>query len=459
MVSLSPRSSLRRFPVAALLVFLALPLRPAATDPGRYFVLDNGLRVFLYEKRDLPLLHIVTGFGLGSKNETDATSGFVHLLEHCILFRGTEERSGARVGADVRRHGAYFNASTGQDLSVFEISLPSEHAAFALKNQRDILFGLDLSPAELEAEKEVVLEEFNQMEDDPDRSAAGWVLQELFAGHPYGRSIYGRREVVAAATVDGLLGFYGKFFAADNAAMAVVGDFVTADMEKLVREVYGSLPQTGFAAEPVSMAAPLKKRSVLRFERDVRDGYVYLAFPAPDYNHADRYAMSVLVEALGRGVNPLLSARLQGGRDTVQRVSMAYLAFKSGGAAVVSIKADPSDLPAVERAAIAFLRRAHNESYSKKDFISPEAEMAAFDFLESAKNQIRFASGQAEESGLQLAGSIVRHMLLNTREKPGRYLDEIGRIDSGDLRRAASKYLGRTEFAGVSIVPLKEGKK
>jgi len=207
------------------------------------------------------------------------------------------------------------------------------------------------------------------------------------------------------------------------------------------------------------MAGPLKKSSVLRFERDVRDGYLYLAFPGPDYNHADRYAMGVLVEALGRGVNPLLSARLQGGRDTVQRVSMAYLAFRFGGAAVVSIKADPSDLPAVERAAVAFLKRAHDESYSKKDFISPEAELAAFDFLESAKNQIRFASGQAEESGLQLAGSIVRHMLLNTREKPGRYLDEIARVDSGDLRRTASKYLGRTEYAGVSVVPLKEGQR
>ncbi len=84
------------------------------------------------------------------------------------------------------------------------------------------------------------------MEDDPERSAADLVLQALFPGHPYGRSVYGRREVISAATAAGLLAFYRKFFVADNCAMAVVGDFATADVERRVREVFGPLPKTGF---------------------------------------------------------------------------------------------------------------------------------------------------------------------------------------------------------------------
>jgi zinc protease len=432
----------------------ALLLAAGPENPGKYFVLDNGMRVFLYEKRDLPLLHVVTGFDVGSKNETDETNGLVHLLEHCILFRGTSVRSGAEVSADIRRHGAYFNANTGQDLSLFEISLPAEHAEFALRNQKDILFGLDLSQTELDEEKEVLLEEYNQMEDDPQRNAADLVLQALFPGHPYGRSVYGRREVIRTATVEGVLGFYRKYFVADNCALAVVGDFATADMERLVRDVFGPLPKTGLRFEPLPMAVPLKKSVSRRFERDVKEGYVFLGFVAPDYNHADQYAMNVLVEVLGRGVNPLLPALLRGERGSVQTVSMSYLAFRFGGAAVVSIKMDPKDMAAIQRAAVGYLKRAHNEAYSKKDFTG-EAEMSAFDYLESAKNQIRFAVGQAEESGLQLAGSLARHLLLNTREKPGRYLDEIGRVDSSGLRKTAARYLGKGEYAAVSIVPRK----
>jgi zinc protease len=456
---------IRRLPavlraVAGFLAGLWLGALPSpAAEPGRHFVLDNGLQVFLYEKRDVPLVHVVTGFNVGSKDESDETSGLVHLLEHCVLFRGTATRSGAEVAADIRRHGAYFNGNTGQDLSVFEISLPAEYADFALRNQKDILFGLELDQADIDREREIILEEYSQMEDDPDRSAADLVLQSLFPGHPYGRSVYGRREVLAAATADQLRVFYQKYFVADNGALAVVGDFETADMERRVREIFGPLARTGFQPAQVPMAGGLAKAASRRLERDVREGTLYIAFVAPDYNSPDQYAMNVLVEALGRGVNPLLAAYLHGLRDSVQNVSMTYLAFRSGGAAVVAIKAAPKDLTAVERAAVSFLKQAHNAAYSKKDFLDLESEMAAFDYLAMAKNQIRFASARAEESGLQLAGSLVRHMLLNTRPDPGRYLDHIERVDSSDLRRAAGRYLGRGESAAVSIVPLPEKKK
>ena len=447
----------RRAGLVAGLWLAAGPLFSAG--PERHFVLDNGLQVFLYEKRDVPLVHIVTGFNVGSKDETDGTSGLVHLLEHCVLFRGTSTRSGAEVGADIRRHGAYFNGNTGQDLSVFEISLPSEYADFGLRNQKDILFGLALSQEDLDREKEIILEEFSQMEDDPERSAADLVLQDLFPGHPYGRSVYGRREIIAAATTAEIGAFYRKFFAADNCALAVVGDFDTADLEARIREIFGPLPKTGFKPEAFQMAVPLKKDSSRRLERDVREGYLTIGFAAPDYNGPDQYAMNVLVEALGRGVNPLLAAYLYGQRDSVQNVSMTYLAFRFGGAAIVSIKADPKDLTAVERAAVSFLKQARDQSFSKKDFSRPEEEMAAYDYLEMAKNQIRFAFGQAEESGLRLADSLVRHMLLNVRENPIRYLDGIDRVDSSDLRKAAARYLGRSESAAVSIVPAREKKR
>jgi hypothetical protein len=85
--------------------------------------------------------------------------------------------------------------------------------------------------------------------------------------------------------------------------------------------------------------------------------------------------------------------------------------------------------------------------------------LAPPDAQKVAKNQIRFAVGQAEESGLTLAGSFVRHLLLNTRADPGSYLAGIGRVDSSALRRTAGRYFGRTESVAVSVVPFKDGRK
>jgi zinc protease len=449
----------RRIGIVLLVLFawLSLDRQAMAQSGDRSFTLDNGLRVFLHERRGLPLLHVVTAFDVGSKDETDETSGLVHLLEHCILFRGSAARSGAEVGTDIRRHGAYFNAHTGLDLAVFEISLPSEYAEFALRNQKDILFGLELGQAELDDEKEVILEELNQMEDDPARVATDLVLQDLFAGHPYGRSVYGRRNVIQAATAEAVLDFYGKYFAADNCAMAVVGDFESARMERLVREIFGPLPATGFHPESLPMAAPLKKSVTQRLERDVEDGYLYLAFIAPDYNHSDQYAVTLLAEILGRGINPLLPGFLRRERESVQTVNMAYLGNRFGGAVVVSIKASPKDLPFLERSAVSSLKQARNESYSKKDFQGDQA-IFAYDHLESAKLQIQLAAARAGDSGLQVAGAMVRHILLNTRESPPSFLEEIGRIESSDLRKAASKYFSRGEFAVVTVVPAKGAK-
>ncbi|MBM3304740.1 MAG: insulinase family protein [Candidatus Aminicenantes bacterium] len=441
-----------------LLALLVPPVRGAGSgERGRSFRLDNGLRVFLYEKRGFPLLNVVTAFDVGSKDESDGTSGLIHLLEHCILFRGTETRSGREVSRDLRRHGAYFNAHTGPDLSVFELSLPSEFAEFGLRNQKDILFGFTLTQEELDEEKEVILEELNQMEDDPQRWSVDLVLQSLFPDHPYGRSVYGRKEVIASATAAGLADFHRSFFVPDNGALAVVGDFQMEEMERMVREVFGPLPRSGLARAPLPTAAVLGKTAFHRESKDVDGGTLVIGFVAPAFNDPDQYAMDLLVEILGRGVNPLLPAALRAQRNLFQTLNMAYFANRFGGAVVISMRVEPKDLTLARNEALNYLQRAHSGSYSRSDHVGDEA-FFAFDFLESAKNQVRFAVGQAEESGLALAASLARFMLLNTRDDPGRYLDRIAGVRSADIRKVAMKYFGKGESAAVAVVPAAGGR-
>jgi predicted Zn-dependent peptidase len=451
-----PTAGLAAILVIFGLAFARTTLAGAETDPGRAFVLPNGLKVFLYEKHDLPLLNLSLAVDVGSKDETAETNGFAHLLEHCTLFRGTEARSGSEVSRDIRGHGAYFNANTGQDVSVFEISLPSEHADFALRNQKEILFDLAITQAELDAEKAVILEEINQMEDDPQRHGTDLVLQRLFAGHPYGRPVYGRPDVVNAARAEDLLAFHAKYFVPNNCALAAVGDFRTDELEAKIREVFGSLKKTDLPRAAFPKSGLLAKGVSFQEEKDVSEGYLFLGFVGPDFNHRDQYAVDVLTEMLGRGVNPLLNVALRGQRDLVQNLAMSYIPGRFGGAIVVSLRLDPKNLPAATREAVAYLRRCHDENFSLDDFAGDD-KYYAFDYLGSAKNQIRFAAEQAEESGLVLASSLARFMLQNERENPGRFLDEIRRTSSSDVRKAASVYFSRGACVIASIVPKKSG--
>jgi len=446
-----------KLPILSLLsclLFLAA-LIPQEKEQSKSFVLENGLKVFLYERHTLPLVNLSFAVNLGTKDESDETSGLVHLLEHCILFRGTEARSGAEVGQDIRRHGAYFNAHTGFDLSLFEISLPSEYTDFALKNQKEILFNLKLTQEELDEEKNVILEELNQLQDDPLKYGTSLLYQSLFKDHPYQRMAEGKREIVEAASAEQVEKFYRKFFVPSNCALAAVGDFNLEEMEKKVREIFGELKGEKVSPPNYEKVISLKKRTEIEQEMDVNSAYLIIGFIGPDYNHPDLSSVDVLTEVLGRGVNPMLNMPLRGRTNLVNNFSMSYSPYKYGGAIIITMTLDPKNINMAKRMLFGFLRETGRMQYTKTDYLGEE-QFYALDHLQSAKNQIKFRFHQAFEKGLNLATSLAMDMLLNEKQEGSSYLESILKVSSTDLRKAASTYVSKDRLVIISILPKKK---
>lgn len=423
-------------------------------EAAKNFELGNGLKVFLLEKRNFPLVNAVAAVNLGSKDETAETNGLVHILEHYILFRGTELRSGSEISQDVRRHGAYFNAHTGIDLAFFEISIPSEHAEFALRNQKEILFNLKLTQEALDWEKEVILEELSHMEDDPERYATSLVYQNLFKGHPYENPLHGSKEVIQAITAEKMEQFYRRYFVPSNCSLAVVGDFDLKDMEEKVRNVFGDIKGETFEKPEFSPARPLEKSVDLTVEMDVKKAYLIIGTLAPDYDNPDQYALDVLTEIFGRNVNPMLNSVLRGRRRLAETVFMAYHAHKYGGVALIYLTLDPKNLESAKRETINFLRKSRDENYSPNDFFG-EQQIYAYDFLGGAKNQIRYNASKLEEKGLFVAVSLANYMLLKEGLEDRPYLENIDKLKSSDLRKAAAKYFSRSDYVIIAVIPKK----
>ncbi|UCE42814.1 MAG: insulinase family protein [Candidatus Aminicenantes bacterium] len=419
------------------------------------FELENGMKVFLYERHSLPLLNIVFAFDVGTKNETDANNGLVHILEHYILYRGTEMRSGEEIGKDIRSHGAYFNAHTGRDLATFELSLPSEFADFALENQREILFHLKLTQEELDIEKQIILEELSQVLDDPIKYGTSLVYQNLFQNHPYQRPIFGKKDIIEAATVEQIQQFHNNYFVPANCALAVVGDFDMQQMKQKIRSMFGELENNGFIPQEFEKVQPLKKNIEIEEEMDVNTGYLVIGIAGPDYNNEDQYVVDVLVEVLGRGVIPLLNQPLRGRRELVETISMGFGAYKYGGIIYVYLTLDPKKTSAAKRETLKFLRNARSLNFSKSDY-QGDAQFYALDYMESAKNQIKFRFHQAQEKGLNLALSLAAHALRSDGEERGSYIANIESITSPNMRKAAGEFLSKAGYVLLSIVPKKQ---
>jgi len=437
-----------------LLLILSVQLL-AQEERTKSFELDNGLRVYLYERHSVPLVNFVFAVNCGSKNETSETNGIVHILEHCILFRGTDRRTGNQIAQETRRNGAYFNAHTSRDLVFFEISLPSEKSDFALSLQKEIVFHLNLTQESLDEEKQVILEEINQLQDDPVRYGSTLAFQNLFPGHPYQKPIFGRRDVIEKIEIGQVQQFYERYFVPENSALVALGDFDMNEMESKIKDVYGGLERRGFESQEFTSPHPLTQTIEIEKRMDVNLGYLIIGMHAPDYNHPDQYAIDVLTQILGRGIRPMLYNPLSQRRLQVNSMSMNYGSFMYGGAILITISVDPKNLNALKKEITSYFRAIPKENYSRDDYPG-DAGMYAMDYLGSAKNQLLFKAHRAQENGLYVASALAQHLLMNRQSEEGNYLEQIVGLDSGDIRKAADAYMNTGRHVIVTITPLKD---
>ena len=414
--------------------------------------LKNGLQVFLYKKPTLPLTHFVFAFNVGSKDETDKTNGIVHILEHCILFRGTKAVQNQDFYQELRLHGAYCNAHTGRDLSIFEMTVPSEHSEFAFRTLREILFDFNLNQKELDNEKEVILEELNNIQDDPYKTAISIIYQNIFHNHAYENPIYGKKEIIKELTAEDVMRFYDDYFVPSNCALAVVGDLSLDQMKEKIKSMLENIQKTGADRKEFEETEPLKKTLKKNMNMDVEMAYLAIGLNAPGYNSPDQYAADLLAEIFGQGYNPLINQPMLRRRIAAHSINMSYYCDKYGGALTLFIGMDPKDINAAESEITKYLKNSHKLNYSKTDY-EPDDQFYAFDILQSAKNRIKFNAEAAEEKGLLIGQSLVRYMLMNEIQDRGDYLGRIEKLNSSDIRQAAGRYLSQKGKVIVKILP------
>ncbi len=418
-----------------------------------YFTLDNGLQVLLQEKHGLPLTGMTLAIDLGTKDETDETSGYAHLLEHLLLFgAGAGDDSEVRL-VELRGHGIAHNAHTDHDLMTFEVSCPSQESAWALEQMRRTVFSGRLDPQQLDREKLIIAEEILQMRDNPNILGRLLVMEQLFAGHPYSRSVYGDGRAIRAATIESLQAFCASRLSPERCALAVIGDFTLAEMEGEVRRGWGGLTRGTAPVVEVPAAGRLEKNSEQQVELDIQESHLFIGWRAPAFNDGQRLPFSLLTHLLGGGLNPVLNGVLRTGNQLVERIDMSYLPMGGGGMAVLHLTLDSKNIRRAKNELTAFLSRINSFNFSREDVL-PQYRMNMLDYLESAKNQMAYGDGSFRESALNLSMGSARFLLLNRNPIKGSYLESVENVTSSDLRRVAGKFLSGKKWAVLAITPL-----
>jgi len=300
--------------------------------------LASGLRVVT---EALPHLRsVAVGFwvGTGSRDEPAARAGVSHFLEH-LLFKGTADRDAASIAEAVESGGGDMNAFTAQELTAFYLRVPDEGLADGVDILSDIVWRPALRPADVESERQVILEELHLRDDEPEDLVQDLFTDAVFPDHPIGREVIGSLGTLTAMTRDEIAAFHQEHYHPSNVVVAAAGNLEHDRVVELV--------EAGLAAgnghrprrEPYSGEPPPRPIAVL--ERPTEQAHLVLGMRALPHQDPDRYALMVLNQALGGGMSSRLFQEVRERRGLAYSVYSYRAALEDAGVLAVSAGTAP----------------------------------------------------------------------------------------------------------------------
>lgn len=279
------------------------PVEPPPLYDVETFTLDNGLEVVVVQHAIGPVVHHMMWYDVGAADEPPGQSGIAHFLEH-LMFKGTEAHPDRDFSVAVRQLGGRDNAFTSWDVTVYHQTIARDRLAEVMALEAERMRGLQLDPAEVLTERDVIIEERRErIDNDPASQLSVQVGATLFQNHPYGTPIIGWEQEMAALDLEAVRAFYDAWYAPNNGVLVVVGDIDAETLRPLAEQAYGAiaprpLPERVRPMEPehvaprrVEMEDPAVRRTIWRRHYLAPSYYGWRVEAAP--------ALDVAVELFG----------------------------------------------------------------------------------------------------------------------------------------------------------------
>ena len=284
--------------------------------------LDSGQRVIT--ERLTSVRSVALGFwiGAGSRDETPARAGVSHFLEH-LLFKGTEQYSAQEIAEIFDALGGELNAATSREHTVVFVRVTDRHLERALDVMSDMVYAPLL--ADLDSEREVVLEEIAMYEDTPPELVHDLFSQAVFGDHPLGRPVIGTADVISTVGRRTLTTYHRSMYAPGNIVFAAAGNLhheeLLSLLERTEKKVADAPAHQRRVRSPIVKPPPPSTR----FLRKKTEQY-HVCVGAPGIARSDRrrFAASLLDGILGGSASSRLFQEIR------EKRGMAYAVYTFG---------------------------------------------------------------------------------------------------------------------------------
>jgi zinc protease len=274
-----------------------------------YFVLDNGLRVYVHEDHSTPMAAVNIVYNVGSRDEDEKRTGFAHLFEH-LMFGGSQHIPS--YDEPVQKVGGENNAFTSPDVTNYYITMPADNLETALWLESDRMLCLSFDPKVLEVQRKVVIEEFKQRYLNQPYGDIWLKLRPLaYQVHPYRWATIGKDiSHIEEAVLQDVQDFFFRFYRPNNAILVVAGAVDPAQVRQLVEKWFGPIP----AGEPYVRQLPKEpaqqQARFLETTAQVPLNGLIKAWHMPGRYEDGFFAADLLSDILGRGKSSRLYRHL-----------------------------------------------------------------------------------------------------------------------------------------------------
>jgi predicted Zn-dependent peptidase len=290
--------------------------------------LPNGLRVITEHMPGIRSVAVGCWVDTGTRDENPNEAGASHFLEH-LLFKGSDTLSARQISESFDAMGAESNAFTSKDHTCFWARLLDDDLPRGVEILGEMLQRPAFRAGEIDAEREVVIEEINESEDDPGDLAFEEFTRGVFAGHPLEAPVLGTRESIRGMTRDDIFGYWKRRYGVGSTVVALAGSVEHGEAVELVERVFGE-----WSGDPVDHEhLPPPHRTVVNvIRRKTEQAHVVVGGAAFERADPRRWAFEILNLVLGGGMSSRLFTSIREERGLVYSVYSFRTSYADAGA-------------------------------------------------------------------------------------------------------------------------------
>ena len=297
------------------------------TNAVRRTRFDSGLRVVTESLPGLRSVTIGAWVGSGARDEVDAEMGASHFLEH-LLFKGTDTRTAREIAEAVESVGGEMNAFTTHEQTVFYVRVPDHYLTLALDILADVVWAPAFRESDVESERQVILEEIGMRDDTPDDLVHDVFNRAMFPAHPLGNEVLGTDNSITGMSRDRIAAYHGAHYHPSNVVLAAAGNLTHEDVVSLVEARF---PERGDSRPARNGAALGPSAPLAVITRPTEQAHVVVGFRAVPALDPDRYALTVVNQALGGGMSSRLFQEIRETRGLAYSVYSYRAAYDDAG--------------------------------------------------------------------------------------------------------------------------------